>query len=79
LWAPTAFRIAWRKSLKLIIIKNPSSFSPANLQRHPPQGKVYPFFTITPLGSLLGLIYGFVDGLIVGGAFAWLYNRLNKE
>jgi hypothetical protein len=42
-------------------------------------GKIYPYFTISPLGSLLGLIYGFVDGLLVGGAFAWLYNHLQKE
>ncbi len=42
-------------------------------------GKVYPYYTISPLGSLLGLIYGFIDGLIVGGAFAWIYNRLKKE
>ena len=42
-------------------------------------GKVYPFFTISPLGSLLGLVYGFIDGLVVGAAFAWLYNRLSKE
>jgi hypothetical protein len=42
-------------------------------------GKVYPFYTISPLGSLLGLVYGFFDGLIIGAAFAWLYNRLNTE
>ena len=42
-------------------------------------GKIYPYFTITPLGSLLGLMYGFINGLIAGGAFAWLYNRFNKE
>ena len=42
-------------------------------------GKIYPYFTITPLGSLLGLMYGFINGLIVGGAFTWLYNRFNKE
>ena len=42
-------------------------------------GKIYPYFTITPLGSLLGLMYGFINGLIVGGAFAWLNNRFNKE
>lgn len=42
-------------------------------------GKIYPYFTISPLGSLLGLMYGIIDGLLVGAAFAWLYNRLQKE
>ena len=42
-------------------------------------GKVFPYFTISPLGSLLGLIYGFIDGFIMGAAIAWLYNRFNKE
>jgi len=37
---------------------------------------VYPYFTISPLGSLLGLIYGFFDGVIIGALFAWLYNHL---
>ena len=37
---------------------------------------VYPGFTISPLGSLLGLIYGLFDGVIIGGLFAWLYNHL---
>jgi len=37
---------------------------------------VYPAFTISPLGSLLGLIYGFFDGVIIGAVFAWLYNHL---
>jgi hypothetical protein len=37
---------------------------------------VYPYFTISPLGSLLGLIYGFFDGVIIGALFAWLYNQL---
>lgn len=39
-------------------------------------GIVYVGYNISPLGSLIGLGYGFVDGLIFGGVFAWLYNRL---
>ena len=39
---------------------------------------VYPGLTISPLGSLLGLIYGFFDGVIIGALFAWLYNHLAK-
>jgi membrane associated rhomboid family serine protease len=39
---------------------------------------VYPFLAISPLGSLLGLIYGLFDGVIIGALFAWLYNHLAK-
>lgn len=39
-------------------------------------GRVYRGYTITPWGSLIGLIYAFIDGLIGGAIFAWLYNRL---
>jgi hypothetical protein len=35
---------------------------------------VYRGYSITPLGSVVGLIWGFVDGLIGGAIFAWLYN-----
>jgi len=36
----------------------------------------YPGYNVTPLGSLIGLGYGIVDGLIIGAVFAWLYNLL---
>jgi hypothetical protein len=39
-------------------------------------GVVYLGYNISPLGSLIGLGYGFVDGLICGAVFACLYNRL---
>ncbi|RKY96480.1 MAG: hypothetical protein DRQ13_05835 [Ignavibacteriae bacterium] len=29
-------------------------------------------------GALIGLLWGFVDGLIVGAIFAWLYNKLTN-
>lgn len=35
---------------------------------------VYPYYEVTLLGSLVGLVWGFVDGLIVGIIFAWIYN-----
>jgi len=37
---------------------------------------VYPSLTISPQGSLLGLIYGLFDGAIIGALFSWLYNHL---
>jgi hypothetical protein len=39
---------------------------------------VYPGLTISPSRSLLGLIYGLFDGVIIGALFAWLYNHLAK-
>ncbi|MCP4148365.1 MAG: hypothetical protein GY757_11495 [bacterium] len=40
---------------------------------------IYPFYTVSPLGSLLGLLYGFVDGLIIGFPLAWIYNKLTEN
>ncbi len=39
-------------------------------------GRVYRGYTISPLGSVIGLAWAFVDGLVGGAVFAWLYNRL---
>ena len=39
-------------------------------------GQIYRGYTISPLGSVIGLVWGFVDGLIGGAIFAWLYNLL---
>ncbi len=37
-------------------------------------GHVYRGFNISPLGSVIGLLWGLVDGLIGGAIFGWLYN-----
>ena len=37
-------------------------------------GKIYRCYNISPLGSLIGFLWGFFDGLIGGAVFAWLYN-----
>jgi hypothetical protein len=37
-------------------------------------GRIYRGYCITPLGSLIGLVWAFFDGLIGGAIFAWLYN-----
>ena len=37
---------------------------------------VYVGYTVSYAGSVIGLIYGFVDGLIVAALFGWLYNKL---
>jgi len=37
---------------------------------------IYPWYTISPLGSFLGLFYGFLDGFISAGLIALIYNKL---
>jgi len=37
-------------------------------------GRLYKGYRISPLGSIIGLIWAFADGLIGGAVFAWLYN-----
>ncbi len=39
-------------------------------------GRLYRGYTISPIGSLLGLLYGFIDAFIGGAILAWLYNRI---
>lgn len=39
-------------------------------------GRLYRGYTISPIGSLIGLVWGFADALVGGAIFAWLYNRL---
>ncbi len=39
-------------------------------------GRIYIGYEITPLGSVIGLAWGFADGLVAGAIFAWLYNLI---
>ena len=39
-------------------------------------GMLYRGYNISAMGSFIGLIWGFLDGLIGGFVFAWLYNCL---
>jgi hypothetical protein len=39
-------------------------------------GKLYRGYTITPAGSIIGLVWAFFDALTGGVCFAWLYNYL---
>jgi hypothetical protein len=41
--------------------------------------RVYRGYSVTVAGSLIGAAWGFVDGLLGGAAFAWLYNRLGRR
>lgn len=42
-------------------------------------GRLYRGYTISPIGSVIGLIYAFFDALIGGAIFAWLYNKLCRQ
>ena len=37
-------------------------------------GQVYRGYNISPMGSIVGLIWAFIDGWVGGAIFAWLYN-----
>jgi hypothetical protein len=37
-------------------------------------GRLYRGYTISPRGSVIGLVWGFFDALCGGACFAWLYN-----
>ena len=39
---------------------------------------VYIGYSFTPLGSVIGAAWGFVDWGIAGAIFAWLYNLINN-
>ncbi len=42
-------------------------------------GHVYRGYSISPAGSLIGLVWAFFDGLVGGAVFAWLYNTLARR
>jgi ammonia channel protein AmtB len=42
-------------------------------------GKMYRGFSITPLGSFIGLSWALADGFVGGLIFAWLYNIINGK
>ncbi len=35
---------------------------------------MYLMYRISPVGSIIGLLWGFLDGAICGLIFAWMYN-----
>jgi len=42
-------------------------------------GRLYRGFSISPTGSFIGFVWAFVDGLIGGAIFAWLYNLISTR
>lgn len=39
-------------------------------------GRIYRGYTVSTVGSVIGLLWGAADGLIGGAIFAWLYNLI---
>lgn len=62
------FLITW-----WVILFEGSSSDPISI------GKVYRGYNFTPLGSVIGLGWGLLDGLIGGAIFAALYNCLSGK
>ena len=42
-------------------------------------GHLYRGYNISAAGSIIGLVWGFADGLVGGAVFAWLYNAISKN
>lgn len=64
-WGIGLFIMTW-----WIILIDGSSADPTFL------GQIYRGYTVSPIGSLVGLAWGVVDGAIGGAIFAWLYNLI---
>lgn len=74
-----AFGIVWGGAILLVAIGNLlwPPYGAAFLQW---SASIYPGYTPgTGAGAVvIGTLYGFVDGLIGGAIFAWIYNLLAK-
>ncbi|HUJ88237.1 MAG TPA: bacteriophage holin [Burkholderiales bacterium] len=42
-------------------------------------GRLYRGYTISPAGSVIGLLWALADGFVGGLVFAWLYNLLARR
>jgi hypothetical protein len=42
-------------------------------------GRVYRGYSISIAGSVIGFVWAFIDGIIGGAIFAWLYNFLSPK
>ena len=40
-------------------------------------GHIYRGYNVSPAGSVIGLVWAFIDGAIGGAIFAWLYNLIS--
>ncbi len=42
-------------------------------------GRMYRGWNLSPTGSLIALVWGFVDGFLIGLMVAWIYNKLSPR
>ena len=42
-------------------------------------GRMYRGYTVSPAGSIIGLVWALADGLVGGAIFAWLYNLISDR
>ena len=63
----TMFFLAW-----WLILTGNAEGPPTLLER------IYIGYSFTPMGSVIGAAWGFVDWGIAGAIFAWLYNKIKK-
>ena len=68
LWGSAVFLVTW-----WVIILDGATGDPTWL------GQIYRGYSISVVGSFVGLGWGLVDGLIGGAVLAWLYNRFAKS
>jgi hypothetical protein len=40
---------------------------------------IYPGYSITLGGGIIGLLYGFIDGFVGGAIIGWIYNKVNSK
>ena len=65
--ASTMFLLAW-----WLILTGNAEGPPTIFER------IYIGYSFTPMGSVIGAAWGFVDWGIGGAIFAWLYNKIKK-
>ena len=65
--AGTMFILAW-----WLILTGNAEGPPTLLER------VYIGYSFTPMGSLIGAVWGFFDFAIAGAIAAWLYSKIKK-
>ena len=65
--AATMFFIAWW------LILTGSAEGPTTLLE-----RIYIGYSFTPMGSVIGAVWGFFDFAICGAIVAWLYNKIKK-
>ena len=68
LWGLCVFVLTW-----WLILLEGNNPAPCFLNR------VYKGYTMTPIGSIIGTAWGFIDAGIGGAIFAWLYNLLSEK